>query len=337
MTRTKPRASKRERGRTAVQRKRSFILPLSLIALVVLALLGLYAAFGERDATEAAHDPATGASGTQHSDTPVSIPHLHGLSYGADGRELFVPAHTGLRVYADGSWHAPAVPAHDYMGYAGTDFGFYSSGHPAPGTSLVNPLGLVKSMDGGRTLTPLGFAGESDFHLMAVGYRNHAIYVANPAPNSKLQAGLYRSLDDGKSWQKSAMQGVTAQPTAMAVHPTDTGVVALATEMGLLLSRDHGNTFLPVGATDPVSAVAFSADGTRLLYGSTTLAAYDLQSKQVVAIQAPMLANEDAFAYIAPNPVRGDELAVATFGRHIYIQTGSDRGWRQIAEAGVGK
>lgn len=56
------------------------------------------------------------------------------------------------------------------MGYVATDNGFYSSGHPHPSAGLINPFGLIKSSDGGHTLTKLGFEGESDFHLMGVGY-----------------------------------------------------------------------------------------------------------------------------------------------------------------------
>jgi len=84
------------------------------------------------------------------------------------------------------------------MGYAPTKDGFYSSGHPGPSSQLVNPLGLVKSMDAGKTLDTLGLEGESDVRLMGVGYDSHTIYVGNLAPSSILQGGVFRSLDDGK-------------------------------------------------------------------------------------------------------------------------------------------
>ncbi|MGH2537487.1 MAG: hypothetical protein ACRDHL_08850, partial [Candidatus Promineifilaceae bacterium] len=101
----------------------------------------------------------------------VEFPHIHGLGFSADGRQLFVPAHDGLRLFSNGQWQIPDAAGHDYMGYAPADDGFYSSGHPHPSSGLVNPLGLVKSNDGGQTLTRLGFEGESDFHLMGVGYQ----------------------------------------------------------------------------------------------------------------------------------------------------------------------
>ena len=80
----------------------------------------------------------------------ITLTHVHGLSYSADGKQLFVPSHHGLAVYSDGRWSKAPGPQHDYMGFTGSGSALYSSGHPAPGTGLVNPFGLIKSVDGGR-------------------------------------------------------------------------------------------------------------------------------------------------------------------------------------------
>src|SRR5258706_9952671 len=196
----------------------------------------------------------------------VEMPHIHGLGFSADGCQLFIPAHTGFVVFANDQWFVPDVPVNDYMGYSAADNGFYSSGHPGPGSPHVNPLGLVRSTDGGQTFTTLGFEGESDFHLMAVGYKNHAIYVFNPAPNSKLSAGLHYSLDDGKTWTQSQLQGIEGDPFALAVHPTDSKAVAIATEKGVFLSTDSGQTFTRIGTDAPITAVTFEPNGKALLY-----------------------------------------------------------------------
>ena len=36
----------------------------------------------------------------------VTLHHVHGLAFSADGRQLFIPIHTGLAVYEDGRWSA---------------------------------------------------------------------------------------------------------------------------------------------------------------------------------------------------------------------------------------
>lgn len=190
--------SAKTRGRPAQRKRSPLIVPVIIIGVVLIGLVGWSVLSRSRSST------ATPSGAAE-------MPHIHGMGFSADGRQLIIAAHDGVRVFADGAWVTPDIPPHDYMGYSPTDNGFYSCGHPHT-AGLVNPFGLVKSTDGGKTLTRLGFEGESDFHVMGVGYASHTIYVLNSAPNSRLQPGLYSSTDDGKTWKAGAMQGVTTQP-----------------------------------------------------------------------------------------------------------------------------
>jgi photosystem II stability/assembly factor-like uncharacterized protein len=171
---------------------------------------------------------------------------------------------------------------------------------------------------------------------MGVGYQNHAIYLLNPMPNSRLSTGMHYSLDDGKTWKQSAMRGVTAQPIQIAVHPTDANVVALATEAGLLLSMDHGETFERLGEATPVTAAAFGPDGSQLFFGLKTLSVYDMATQQIEPVATPSIGIQDAIGYIAVNPVDADEAAFATFERNIYLSQGDGQPWQQIPESGTG-
>ena len=319
-------------GRRPRPQQRGWALRVLLIGSFAVLIVSGWYLFGRAGTTPELSD--THSSGDQG---VIDFPHIHGLGFSADGRQLLVPAHTGLRVFADDIWHRPDVPANDYMGFAATNEGFYSSGHPGPNSTLINPIGLVKSADGGKTFTALGFAGESDFHLMGVGYQNHAVYVLNQAPNSKLAIGLSYTLDDGQTWQQGAMRGVPGQPLQIAVHPTNAAMVALASEQGLFLSTDSGGSFVSIGSSAPVSAVAFSPDGNRLFFGLNTLSVYDITSKQSTILSTLPLAANDAIGFIAANPVRADELAAATFGRNIYRSRDGGRSWEQIAKDGLGR
>ncbi|MDF5853967.1 hypothetical protein P4209_15670 [Pseudomonas aeruginosa] len=73
-------------------------------------------------------------------DAAVTLMHVHGLAFSPDGQQLSIPSHQGLAVYNAGHWSKAAGPAHDYMGYAVTRRAIYSSGHPAQGSGLTNPL-----------------------------------------------------------------------------------------------------------------------------------------------------------------------------------------------------
>lgn len=323
--------------------KSSLRVALALAALIVLVFAGCTNARSTQsptptsqplEATEVAENAGDQQQSAGEGSTTVEIPHLHGLGFSSDGLQLIIPAHDGLRIYQAGKWSIPDVPSHDYMGYAPSSDGFYSSGHPHPASGLVNPFGLIKSTDGGQTVVNLGFTGETDFHLMAVGYQNHAIYVGNPEPNSSLSAGIHYSLDDGQTWQQSTLDGLTGQVIQIAVHPTNASVVALATEDGALLSTDFGDSFNNIGDGEVVTAVSFHSDGQSLLFGFQALSSYDLASQQSVLLSSPTITPEDAINYIAVNPVQPDIIALATFNKTVYLTYDGGKTWTLIVEAG---
>src|SRR3977135_2103275 len=152
----------------------------------------------------------------------VTLMHVHGLAYSSDGRRRMIPSHHGLAVYENGRWSKAPGPEHDYMGFAATAQGVYSSGPPAPGSGLINPFGLLRSRDGGKTWDKLGLEGESDFHLLATGWATKAIYVWNAATNSRMsRSGLHYTMTDGLTWNAASAKGVEGDPFAVAVHPDD--------------------------------------------------------------------------------------------------------------------
>ncbi len=271
----------------------------------------------------------------------ITLTHVHGLAYSADGKRLLIPSHHGLAVYEDGKWSKAPGPQHDYMGFSATAKNLYSSGHPAPGSGLANPFGLIRSRDGGKTWEKLGLEGETDFHLLGTSWNSNAIYVWNPAPNSRMQApGLHYTLNDGFSWKRKAAAGLMGEPRAIAVHPDEASTVAVATSQGLYLSRDSGERFLKTAANGEGLSVFFDLQGKQLWYGSfdgrARLTRIPLSSPRPVSVGLPAL-SEDAVAYIAQNPARRLEYAIATFKRSVYLSKDGGESWSQIADNGRGK
>ena len=271
----------------------------------------------------------------------VTLTHVHGLAYSPDGKRLMIPSHHGLAVYEEGRWSKAPGPQHDYMGFAATAKNLYSSGHPAPGSGLVNPFGLIRSRDGGRTWEKLGLEGETDFHLLAASWNTNAIYVWNPEPSSRMKAsGLHHTVNDGFGWKRVAAQGLSGEPHAIAVHPDSASTVAVATSDGLFLSRDSGERFARIASEGDGLSVFFDLDGKQLWYGSydgrPRLARIPLDSAHPVNIGLPPL-REDAVAYIAQNPAQRLEYALATFKRNVYLSKDGGQSWRQIADRGQTK
>ena len=268
----------------------------------------------------------------------VTLMHVHGLAYSSDGKRLMIPSHHGLAVYEKGKWSKAPGPQHDYMGFAATAKNLYSSGHPAPGSGLVNPFGLIRSQDGGKTWEKLGLEGETDFHALATSWNTKAIYVWNPAPSSRMrEPGLHYTLNDGFAWKPARAAGLKGDPRALAVHPDDAATVAVATSAGIYLSRDSGNRFEPVAQDGEGLAVFFDLGGKHLWYGSydgqPRLARVALAGAKLTQVKLPAL-TEDAVAYIAQNPASRSEYAIATFGKSVYVSKDGGRGWSRIADRG---
>jgi photosystem II stability/assembly factor-like uncharacterized protein len=277
-----------------------------------------------------------------HAQAPVSLTHVHGLAYSADGKRLMIPSHHGLAVYENGQWSKAAGPQHDYMGFAATSNRLYSSGHPAPGSGLVNPFGLIRSEDGGKTWTKLGLEGETDFHLLATSWHTNAVYVWNPAPSSRMRArGLHFTLNDGFAWKRASANGLSGEPRALAVHPDNAAVVAVAASTGLYLSRDSGEHFVKAANGGEGLAAFFDLDGKRIWYGAFDAGRLKLLvvplggGEPAQAVLPPL--KEDAVAYIAQNPARRREYAIATFERSVYLSKDGGQSWKPIAYRGSTK
>jgi photosystem II stability/assembly factor-like uncharacterized protein len=271
----------------------------------------------------------------------VTLHHVHGLAYSADGTRIFVPSHQGLAIYEAGKWRKAPGPQHDYMGFAATKTHIYSSGHPAQGSGLKNPFGLIRSKDGGATWDKLGLEGESDFHLLATGWNTNAVYVWSPEPNSRMrQAGLHYTLNNGLQWQRAAADGLAGEPRALAVHPSDAKMLAVATSTGIYLSRDSGASFKPLTEGEQGLSVFFDLDSKYLWHGTYAgvprLTRVALAGNKASAVPLPPLPN-DAVAYIAQNPANPKDYAIATFERSVFISKDAGKTWKQIADRGSGK
>jgi photosystem II stability/assembly factor-like uncharacterized protein len=268
----------------------------------------------------------------------LTLHHIHGVSYSADGKQLYIPMHHGLATYNGSQWSKAPGPEHDYMGFAVTRQFFYSSGHPAPGTPLKNPFGLIRSKDQGQTWENLGLSGEADFHLLATSYHTNTVYVFNPSPNSRMsQPGLYYTTDDGKQWRMAKGTGLVGSLSSLAVHPSQDKIVVAGTRGGVYISQDYGASFQPLVDGLPALALCFTLDGQHLWVSSfdskPTLLRFYWQTGQKEAIELPAL-EQDAVIYLAQNPVNAETWAIATYQRDVYVSLDNGKTWKQIAAKG---
>ena len=132
--------------------------------------------------------------------TPLD--HVHAAVY-ADGA-LLIGTHTGVVEVdpASGAVSARGASRDDFMGLAGSAELLVASGHPGAGSTLPDPVGLLRSTDGAQTWETVSLTGEIDFHALAIeGDR-----IAGAATTGDL---LY-SEDAGATWTAIAEGEITA-------------------------------------------------------------------------------------------------------------------------------
>jgi uncharacterized Tic20 family protein len=275
----------------------------------------------------------------QDTEDAVTFMHIHGLDYTGDGQEIYVPAHDGLKVYADGKWSDQTEgEPHDYMGFSMVEDGFYSSGHPAPGSKMADPFGVVKSTDKGKTLEILDLYEEIDFHGMTVGYNTKDIYVFNPAPNSKMdQPGFYYSTDETKTWNQSKLEGLVGQASTLAAHPTEEGIVAIGTDAGVFISQDYGDSFESLLENVNATAVSFDHSNSLLVSVPGKVLSISVDGTNQTDLTIPQLDSGDAVAYIRQNPQDVNEYVFATFNKDIFMTKDSGETWTEIVDQGTAK
>lgn len=282
---------------------------------------------------------ASGLLQPGHQDASLNLIHVHGLAYNQEGG-IILATHDGLKLYQAGKWSSGPGEHHDYMGFAASDSGYYSSGHPAEGSKLPNPIGLVKTTDGGQTLKTLGLQGQVDFHLLAVSAHKAVLYGYNAAANAVLkQPGLYVTRDEGKIWTRLGMSGFAGEPTALAVHPDNGDVVALGGRDGLYLSVNGGQSFEKLLPNTGVSALSFESDGMLTIggyNGTASLVQMDLTTRKTTEVSLPQL-KEDAVAYTARNPRKPMERIITTYNQDVFLTSDGGTSWVQLAVGGKTK
>jgi hypothetical protein len=261
--------------------------------------------------------------------------HVHGLAFSSDGKALLAATERGLIAYREGAWTRMRGPAYDLRALSVTAEALIASGYRKSGNPPAEPLGFVRSRDGGATWQPALLAGEAAFHVAAAGHRSRMLYFFSPRPLPRLPAtGLYAARDDGRSWERVAARGLDGWVLGLAAHPQDGMTVAAATTTGLFLSRDGGARFRRLARGGVVSAVAFGGANLYYVYAySRTLVAASLDGRQRRHIELPA-AWTDVVDRIAENPADPRQIAIATRWQDVYLSINAGATWDRIAASG---
>ncbi|REJ11248.1 F510_1955 family glycosylhydrolase [Halobacillus trueperi] len=303
----------------------------ALSLLLVSVFLGACSEEVEEEAREAKDSTEDKAENHEYLQSfEGNLGHVHGLGHMEEG--FAFAAHTGIKIFQEGQWKEAVYHPHDYMGFQVREDGFLSSGHPIPSSALQNPLGLQRGKVSEESLEALAFDGESDFHVMGAGFANESVYVFNEQPNSQLDQGFYRSTDLGATWESILAEGIEGGVFQMAVHPTDGETVAVATDSGVFLSENGGQSFERISESGQAGGLYFNED--ELFYGlytgEATMTSYLIGESGTSDVPLPDL-KEDAVMYFAEADNR---MAIYTFNGAAYVSEDGGENWKKIVEKG---
>ncbi|MEY9776329.1 F510_1955 family glycosylhydrolase [Arthrobacter sp. MW3 TE3886] len=189
----------------------------------------------------------TGLASSSPADSVSGLPgsHIHGMAVNDQTGQILLATHEGLFDIS----HTPATkigPTNDLMGFTTAHDGgiFYASGHPGKDSTLPNPVGLIRSGDGGETWEQLSRQQESDFHALTTTKSGIVAFD-----------GTLMTSPDGKNWTKVAA-GFTPAVLAGNAH-SDT--VLATTPQGLHRSTDAGTTWTLNNSAPVVQYAAFAS------------------------------------------------------------------------------
>ncbi len=192
--------------------------------------------------------------GENNARTPVSrFDHAHGMALDpVDATKLYIATHDGLYVLEnDRDLFRIGNNRDDLMGFTAHPAEaktFFSSGHPSRGGNI----GFQKSTDGGMTWEKIsqGLGGPVDFHSMTVST------VSPDIVYGFFGGKIQRSTDGGQNWEYT--KGVVS-PISLSSHPTLENVIYAATQNGVQLSEDKGDTWKSISSQLEGGAVSVFA------------------------------------------------------------------------------
>lgn len=263
--------------------------------------------------------------------------HIHGLAIAPwSPDDVWVSTHQGLMVIdAEGEWTYASDDPHDFMGFnvnPTEDDVLYTSGHPAPQSSLENPLGFMVSDDAGLTWDQRSLYTEVDFHALAVHEADGDVIYGFDATGGR----MLHSENGGLDWDERTLphpEGVAA----LAVHPEDPETLLAGTPESLMVSTDSGESWedLSTGAVtgvaydpgEPDRIVAFEAEGDGLVESADGGDSWEPLGLEIDG--------DDAVLHVAIHPTDRNIIYVGTAGESLYRTLDGGQEWEQLASHGA--
>lgn len=172
---------------------------------------------------------------------------VYGVARNPGDGKVYLATHQGLFRFDKGV-PVRVGPIVNMMGFsiAGPDR-FYASGHPRAGVNLPRTVGLMETLDAGKTWSVLSTGRWPDFHALTSSHKGVLGYD-----------GVLRSSFDGEMWRQLA---IAARPSSLAAAPDGSRILA-TTASGVMLSTHQGSIWAPLHRAPPLLLTAWADNST---------------------------------------------------------------------------
>lgn len=168
----------------------------------------------------------TGFTNIASASTLDSVSHIHHIKVVEN--KVLVLTHEGLyELVSKNDMKLVGKDKIDVMGFTTLGKALFASGHPSQGSKMPNPIGLVKSLDGGATWKDVSLVGKVDFHFLEGAGSD--LYGADSQTGN-----LIYSADSGKIWSSLGSNTFTD----IAVSPDTSGMAIAINNSELLLTKN---------------------------------------------------------------------------------------------------
>jgi hypothetical protein len=196
-------------------------------------------------------------SNSASAETLDSVSHIHQVK--VVEKKMLVLTHEGLyELVGKNEMKLVGKEKLDVMGFTALGKTLYASGHPAQGSKAPNPIGLVKSIDGGLSWKAISLVGKVDFHFLEGAGTD--LYGADSQSGN-----LIYSADSGKKWR--SLGANTFED--IAVSPDMPGMAIALKNSELLLTENAFKTSSKIKSALKFTQVEWRNSGLYALSGNS--------------------------------------------------------------------
>jgi photosystem II stability/assembly factor-like uncharacterized protein len=198
-----------------------------------------------------------GITSNASASTLDSVSHIHHVKVVEN--KVLVLTHEGLfELVGKNEMKLVGKDKLDVMGFTTLGKALFASGHPSQGSKMPNPIGLVKSLDGGSTWKAVSLVGKVDFHFLEGAGSD--LYGADSQSGN-----LIYSADSGKTWSTLGANTFTD----IAVSPDMPAMAVAINNSELLLTENAFKSTTKIKSALKFTQIEWRNSGLYALSGSS--------------------------------------------------------------------